>query len=287
MLNRSLFAALLTTSTVLAALVHAGQTSQQGGDQFLDGIGETALAARYVLAENAEDSSRNQGHAMLRGNGGTFVDDAQFRRVLLLTGEGSHLQLPGDALAGEDALTVSGWLFLPTGASGPVFDFGQNASTRLFAVASAAGLRAAVAFQGKVQETEPAKFLENQWIHVVVVLDPAARVLTMYLDGAKVGQAADVAVNVAQILGQSSGGARRLFIGRSQNDSEPTLHARLRDVRIYRIALNDVQMASIRKNALSGRQSTRGRGTPPPEISIAAIPKESPLAFSGSITPSV
>jgi len=287
MITRVPVSLLLTGSISLVALVHAGQTSQQGGDQFLDGIGETALAARYVLAENAEDSSRNQGHATLRGNGGTFVDDAQFRRVLLLTGEGSHLQLPGDALAGEDALTVSGWLFLPTGASGPVFDFGQNVSTRLFAVASAAGLRAAVAIQGKVQETEPAKFLENQWIHVVVVLDPAARLLTTYLDGAKVGQAANVAVNVAQILGQSSGAARRLFIGRSQNESEPTLHARLRDVRIYRIALNEVQIASIRRNALSGRQSTRGRGMPPPEISTAAIPKDSPLASRLSNVPDV
>ena len=104
--------------------------------------------ARYVLNGNAEDSSRNQFHATLRGTGGTFVDDEQFRRALLLTGDGSHLQLPGETLTGEDTISVTGWLFLPTGASGPFFDFGQNASTRLFAVANPAGFRASIVLDG-------------------------------------------------------------------------------------------------------------------------------------------
>ena len=287
MITRVLVAALLTVSTTLVALVHATQSAQQGGDQFLDGIGETALAARYVLAANAEDSSRNQAHATPRGPGGTFVEDNQFRRVLLLTGDGSHLQLPGDALAGEDTISVTGWLFLPTGASGTFFDFGQNASTRLFASAAPSGFRASIAVDGKTHETSATRFLENQWVHLAVVLDPAARVLSTYLDGAKVGQAADVVANAAQILNQTSAAANRLFIGRSQNDSEPTIHARLRDVRIYRVALTDQQVATIRKNGVSGRQFTRGRGAPAPEISTAAIPRDSPLASRLSHVPDI
>ena len=66
------------------------------------------IAARYQLTENLEDSSRNQFHAALRGTGGSFVDDPQFRRVLLLTGDGSHVQLPGQTLGGEDTITVTG-----------------------------------------------------------------------------------------------------------------------------------------------------------------------------------
>ena len=58
-------------------------------------------------------------------------------------------------------------------------------------------------------------------------------------------------------------------------------------MRIYRIALTDEQVATIRNNALSGRQTTRGRGTPPPEISTAAIPKESPLASRLSHVPDI
>jgi uncharacterized protein len=269
-MSRVLLPLLLAVSTVLAALAHA----VQGGDQFLDGIGETGLVARYVLDGTAEDSSRNQLHAAQRG--GTFVDDAQFRRVLLLTGDGGHLQLPADALAGEDAVTVTGWLFLPTGASGTFFDFGQNLNTRIFAVASKDGFRASLVVGGKpIAETAGASLLENQWAHLAVVLDPASRVLSTYLDGGRVAQARDVGVTVAQIVPQRT--TNRLFLGRSQDDDAPTLHARLRDVRVYRIALSDEQVSTIRRNGLSGRQTT-GRGAPAPEISTAAIPRESPLA---------
>ena len=287
MISRVFFALLLTVAIVLVALVHAVPDGAQGGDQFLDGIGETGLVARYVLDDNAEDSSRNQFHAALRGNGGAFVEDTRFRRALLLTGDGSHLQLPGDALAGEDTISVTGWIFLPTGASGPFFDFGQNASTRLFALASPAGFRASIVSGGQVHETAAKPFLENEWVHLAIVLDPAARVLTTYLDGARAAQATDVAVDAARIVHQTSAAANRLFIGRSQNDTEPALHARLRDVRLYRIALTGEQVAAIHKNALSGRQLTRRRSTPEPEISTAAIPKESPLALRLSHVPDI
>ncbi|HEX6975432.1 MAG TPA: beta-L-arabinofuranosidase domain-containing protein [Vicinamibacterales bacterium] len=272
MMNRVFLAIVLAVSAGFVA-----HTTQQGGDQFLDGIGETGLVARYALAANPEDSSRNQFHASLKGTGGSFVEDPQFRTALLLTGDGSYVQLPGQALNGEDTLTVSGWLFLPTGASGPIFDFGQNEATRLYAVAARDGVRAGIDRAGAASATPVKSVLENQWIHFAVVLDPAAHTLTTYLDGAKAGQATDVSANAAQIINQSSAAANRLFFGRSQSDTAPTLHGRLRDVRIYRIALTDQQIATIRNNALSRRQTTGRRGAPP-EISTAGIPDESPLA---------
>jgi DUF1680 family protein len=288
MITRVLLASLLTVSTVLITLTHAVDQAGQGGDQFLDGIGETGLVARYLLNGNAEDSSRNHFHAVPRGSGATFVDDAQFRNVLLLTGDGSHLQLPGDALAGEDTISVTGWLFVTTGASGHVFDFGQNPSNRLFAVASRDGFRASVVADGAVRgETPATRVPENQWMLLAVVLDPASRVLTTYLDGERVGQATGVSVTATQIVNQTSGTSNRLFIGRSQTDADATLHGRLRDVRIYRIALTDQQVATIRNNALSGRQLTRGRGAPAPVISTAAIPRESPVASRLSHVPDI
>lgn len=273
-----LFFALLTAASAML-LAHPVLTTPQGGDQFLDGIGETGLVARYALGANAEDSSRNQFHAALRGSGASFVEDGQFRNALLLTGDGSYVQLPGQSLAGEDTITVTGWLFLPTGASGHVFDFGQDASNRLYAVASREGFRASIVVNGTVRgDTAPKPVLENQWMHVAVVLDPAGHTLTTYLDGARAAQATDVAANAAQIINQSSSAANRPFIGRSQDDAAPTLHARLRDIRIYRIALTEPQVATIRSNALSRRQTTAGRGAQAPVISTAGIPDESPLA---------
>ena len=258
------------------------QATGQGGDQFLDGIGETALIARYQFNGTAEDSSRNQHHATVRGADAVFVDDGP-RKVLLLTGAGSHVVLPADSLAGEDAVAVVGWLYLPTRASGPVFDFGQSSATRLFAVVDAQGFRASAVVDGQVRGETPARpVVENQWTHFAVVLDPASRVLTTYIDGARAGQATNVTATPAQIVPQGST-ANHLFLGRAQDDQAPTLHGRFRDVRLYRIALGDEPVATIRRNAIAATQVAQGRGRgAAPEISTANIPSESP--FAGRLT---
>ncbi len=111
-----------------------------GGDQFLDGIGETALIARYIFNGNAEDRSRNTLHATLRGSGAAFVQDSRFGNVLNLPGDGSHVQLPGKALTGEDTISVTGWILLNSDVTGQrFFDFGQNASNSLSAVLTESG----------------------------------------------------------------------------------------------------------------------------------------------------
>jgi DUF1680 family protein len=288
MTSRIILAVFVAASSFLVALA---QAPQQGGDQFLDGIGETGLLARYVFADNPEDASRNQFHATLRGTGAEFVDDPQFRRVLLLTGMGSHVELPGRTLEGEDTISVAGWLYLPTGASGPVFDFGQSASSRLFAVASKSGIRTSIVSGGTVRgEAASGIVPENQWVHFAVVLDPASRALSVHVDGARAGQATNVGAHVADIVNRAAAGANRLFLGRSQQDGAPTLHCRLRDLRIYRIALTDQQVTTIQTNAIAARQQAAGggrRGTPPPAISTAAIPKESPLTSRLSGVPDI
>ena len=109
-MRRFLFALLLLASAGGAMVVPSAAPAppaSQGGDQFLDGIGETSLIARYLFNGNAEDSSRNQFHAALSGPGAVFVEDGG-SRALLFTGDGSHAQLPPPVLSGEDALTVTG-----------------------------------------------------------------------------------------------------------------------------------------------------------------------------------
>ncbi|MEO6223516.1 MAG: beta-L-arabinofuranosidase domain-containing protein, partial [Vicinamibacterales bacterium] len=271
---------LFLACSIIAGLVaqngaQTGQAAGPGGDQFLDGIGETGLIARYVFNGNAEDSSRNQLHATVRGTG-AFVADGP-RQVLLLTGDGSYVQLPSSALAGEDAIAIVGWLYLPTRATGPIFDFGQSATTRLSGVVDAQGFRASAVVDGQVRGETPAKALvENQWTHFAVVLDPASRVLTTYIDGMRAGQATNVNATPAQLVPQSST-TNTLFLGRAQDDGSATLHGRLRDIRLYRIALGDEPIATIRRNALAATQPARGRGADP-EISSADIPRESPFA---------
>ncbi len=57
------FFALVTSS------VHA-----QGGDQILDGIGETALIARYTFTRDASDRSRNNFNGSIQGSDFEFVN---------------------------------------------------------------------------------------------------------------------------------------------------------------------------------------------------------------------
>ena len=288
-MTRVFLALLVGVSTVLVALGAAVQDDRPASAQFLDGIGETGLVSRYLFRGDAEDSSRNQLHAALRGSGATFVEDGQFRRVLLLTGDGSHVQLPGQTLEGEDTISIATWLFLPTGASGHLFDFGQTASDRLLAVVSRDGVRASILHKGAgapLRGKPPIEIAENRWVHVAVVLDPARRALVTYLDGVRVSELADVGVSGTQILSRTTA-ANRLFIGRSQDETAPSLHGRLHDFRIYRIALNEQQVAAIRNNALAVRQTTGRRGSPAPEISTAAIPADSPFASRLSHVPDI
>src|SRR5689334_20192301 len=99
-----------------------------GGDQIVDGIGETSLVARYPLDGNADDRSRDSHNAALRGTGGTYVTDAQFGRVLSLAG-GAYLELPAGTLADVDTLSVVGWVYVNDGtAEQRLFDFGKSAN---------------------------------------------------------------------------------------------------------------------------------------------------------------
>ncbi len=275
--------------TVPPSFMGLGQVQTAGGgDQFLDGIGETALVARYLFNGNAEDRSRNNLHAALRGDGLAFVQDPRFgQNVLQLSGQGGYVQLPGQALSGEDAMSITGWLFQSSEAPGQkLFDFGPAGAGGIGAwttgAGPAAGFRAYVASgPGAAVETNAVPVPVNRWVHLAVVLDPASRTLTGYLNGAPAVRAANVEASATQLFGKAPGDANRLYIGRGLSDSEPTLQARLRDFRIYRIALTEPQVAAIRNNALAGLPggaAPAGLPLPPPAIEPmlhTAVPLES------------
>jgi len=106
-------------------------------------------------------------------------------------------------------------------------------------------------------------------VHLAVVLDPASRVLTSYVDGTRAGQAANVAVTAAQLLDQAAGtptASTSAVAGRFHLDAA----RRMRDVRIYRIALTDQQVATSAVTRFRA-VSRRGRGAPV-VVPSAAIP---------------
>lgn len=85
----------------------------QGGDQILDGIGETGLIARYIFDGNTKDWSRNNLHGKIQESQAKFVNDEQFGKVLSLPADNkAFVTLPGEALIGEESVSISGWIFL-------------------------------------------------------------------------------------------------------------------------------------------------------------------------------
>ncbi|MBN2181299.1 MAG: glycoside hydrolase family 127 protein [Sedimentisphaerales bacterium] len=245
---------------IVNLLAFAGPVFAQvgGGDQFLDGIGETALVARYILNGNAQDWSRNNYHATLHGDGAAYVEDSLFGKVLSLPGQisGGYLQIPGRALIGIDTISVTGWLFLRDEMAWQrFFDFGQDTTRNFFCTPvgeePAEGYRARVTITGWNEEVGPVvpRVATGKWVHLAVVLDTANQTLSSYMDGKRVARENDVDLTLEQVLNQDNAAANLLYIGKSEYETDPDLNAKVHDVRIYSIALTDRQVATIRNNA--------------------------------------
>jgi len=224
---------ILSRLTLFVALwaVRAGVAHAQNGDQMLDGIGETGMAARYVFDGDARDWSRNNLHARVQG--GEFVNDSRWGKVLSLSEDG-FVTIPGEALADAESLSISGWIYLRSNQPNQhFFDLGTDATRELF-----------VAPAGIVQL--------NTWVHLAIVIDVASKSMTTYADGKRVSE-----VSAKQPDG------KLLAIGKS-------LNANIHDLRIYRIPLSSGQVAGIyshgQKGINEGVVNTTGRRAPAEDL---------------------
>ncbi|MHB8094369.1 MAG: beta-L-arabinofuranosidase domain-containing protein [Candidatus Aminicenantales bacterium] len=253
-----------------------------GGDQFLDGIGETALVARYLLDGNSEDRSRNHFHALLQGEDAGYADDEMFGRVLRLPGgeKDSWLEIPGRALSGADSLSVMGWILLRSEAPGRFFDFGQDAARSFFCglggADAAAGFQARLVASGADQGFQAAAIPAGRWVHLALVLDAANGTLTGYANGRRTGQVEGLKVSIDKILDQKKMEANHLYIGRAQAPEIPGVDALLRDLRLYDVALDDRQIETVFRNAMGGaRRAAAAREDAAAEALVASTPLRS------------
>lgn len=247
------------TILFVAVLVQGVNTAKaQNGDQILDGIGETGMIARYVFDGDARDWSRNNLHA-IQGTEARFVNDNRFGRVLSLAGDSSaYVSLPGEALTDLESLSISGWIYLRSEQPGQrFFDFGKDATSHFFA--APAGTTAQEGFQALITAGEgdnkgavsPA-IEPDKWVHLAIVVDVPSKSIMTYVDGKPVGEAKDIPLELTEAFGPPSGEKNRLYIGKSLLPEDPYLNALIRDFRIYRIPLNESQVASIYNGSQQG-----------------------------------
>ncbi len=233
----------------------------QNGDQILDGIGETGLIARYTFKDDLKDWSRNNLHGSIHGSDFKFVKDELFGNVLSLGGNNeTFISISAESVTGEETLSITGWIYLRSTKSGQLFfDFGKDDQSHFFA--APIGMNDKEEFQAQIQ-TNAKNYISSspaapvyKWIHLAVVINVPFKTLSTYVNGALVNESRNVDVVLNRLFKSNSGETNKLYIGKSLNSDNAGLNAKLHDFRIYRIALNDKQVARIYGNALTEGES--------------------------------
>ena len=260
----------------------------QGGDQILDGIGETALIARYTFTRDASDRSRNNLNSSIQGSDFEFVNDSLFRRVLSLPVDGeAYISIPGEAVTGEESLSITGWIYLYSAKRGQIFfDFGKNSKSHFFVAPSGTedkeGYQAHI-LDGSEKYVASSPAVEaNRWNHLAVVFDAPSKTLRTIINGVLASVAKNVDVELEQLFDNNSDN-NKLYIGKSLASDNNSLNAKLYDFRIYRIPLTEEQIATIHKNRGRGgiRESSIRRQPVP---NLPEFPETTPQLYNAYLT---
>ncbi|WP_289660049.1 beta-L-arabinofuranosidase domain-containing protein [Flavobacterium panacagri] len=228
----------------------------QGGDQILDGIGETGLIARYVFDGDVKDWSRNNLHGTTVESKVKFENDAQFGKVLSLTaGSNAYVTIPGSVFANEESLSISGWIYLLSDQRNQhFFDFGKNTKTHFFVAPTGSkeksNLQTEITTIGEKYKTDGPVLETNKWVHLVVVIDIPSKSLNTYVNGVLTRTTKIAKLKLDQLFDSNTAKNNVLNIGKSISPEDPYLKAKLHDFRIYRVPLTEKQIGKIYHNSL-------------------------------------
>ena len=161
-----------------------------------------------------------------------------------LSGTSQYIALPAGVVSSANAITIAAWVNLDTVSSWSAHLRLRFAVTSILLLPDAAkrdqqassvlGSKTAVA--SKVIDGTAA-LPTGGWHHVAVTLDGATG--TLYVDGLKVGSG-NINIKPSQL-----GVTTQNWIGRSEFSSNPYLDGRVDDFRIYNVALNYQEIASV------------------------------------------
>ncbi len=281
----SLFIGIMLSFCALAATTIFAQS----GDQILDGIGETGLISRYRFNGNFSDWSRNNLHGTIQGSGFSFAQDELFGNVLSLQGDrGTFVSIPGESLAGQESISISGWINLRSAKSGQLFfNFGRNSDSHFFVAPT--GSNGKEGYQAQII-AQPNKYIAsspavevNKWNHLAIVINAPAKTLSTYINGVLAGEAKNVEVEPEQLFDADAAGNNILYIGKSLVSGNSCLDAKLHDFRIYRIPLSQGQIARIHDNALRGEEPVVRTRTDS-DRSLPDFPETTPQLYNSYLT---
>jgi DUF1680 family protein len=261
----------------------------QSGDQILDGIGETGLIARYIFKGDVKDWSRNNLHGSIHGSDFKFMGDTLFGNVLSLSGDSeAFISIPGEAVTGEESLSITGWIYLRSAKSGQLFfDFGKDSKSHFFAAPE--GTKDKEGYQAQII-TKSDKYIANspvvavnKWNHLAIVINTSSKTLSTYINGVLVSEAKNVEVGLETLFDNNSGENNILYIGRSLDSDNTFLNAKLHDFRIYRIPLSERQIARIHYSALR-TEGTAVRRRGEQDRNLPEFPETTPQLYNAFLT---
>jgi DUF1680 family protein len=196
----------------------------------------------------------------------------------------------GEAVEGEESLTITGWINPGSARAGQLFfDFGKGANSHFYAAPTGSGesegLLAAVVTGGESYLAASSALPLNRWSQLAIVVNVASGKLTTYHNGTLVSERSNMAVSLNELFAGAgvAGETNNLYIGRSPYSDKVFLNARLYDFRIYRIPLTEPQVSRIYYTALKGGEQSAGRRGEK-EQSLPGFPETTPQLYTVSLT---
>ena len=222
--------------------------------------GESANSSEVVAVTSVQphtqltfDESSGTTAADATGNGhtGTLVGGAsrtvgKSGNAVLLDGSTGYVSLPNDIVEDISDFTIAAWVYRNSATTKyweRIFDFGSG--TGRYMMLTPTGTNGNVNFSitlngyhNQRQVTGTAPVPTGQWTHVTVTL--SGTTLTLYVNGAQVGQTTGVAFTPWRI-----GPTAQNWLGHSQFSADPYFNGAIDDFRIYRGALSSTQIATL------------------------------------------
>ena len=210
---------------------------------------DAALAAHYKLDKaggptTALDSAGSARHGTV--NGGTWITAGVMGGALTFNGSSdSVLTTYKPAFTTQDGYTVAVWFQAATARAQDLLGFETTGGSRFSLEMGATGK---LIFQvrgasGSAQAlTSTKSYADGEWHHVAASRQPSPATLTLYVDGAKVGQAADQTAGTI-----NAGGKASLALGSRAKDGTAAgwFKGTLDDARVYRRALAPVEVQRL------------------------------------------